>query len=113
MIEKRDIERLCRMDMTERCSNGAQGVRLTAQYPGRPASRDRAAWSSTLQAWERDLDADLRPFGACTVDGTLSYSGQTVEILVPLDEIDATVQHLQQDDVDVRLQEERRIDPGY
>lgn len=113
MIDKRDIARLCRLAQTVQLGNGVQGVRLTAQYPGHPTGRDQQAWTVTLREWQRHLDDDLRPFGACTVEGTLSYSGQTVEILVPLDEVDATVQRLRQEDVDVRLQEERRIDPDY
>ena len=40
-------------------------------------------------------------------------SGQTVELVVPVKDLEAAVQKLSEDDVGVRLTEERTIDPNY
>ena len=112
-IDPKDIDKLRQLGATEQLQGGVEGVRLTAQFRGAPASRDRRAWKSTLEEWERRLADEMKQFGAHTVDGSLSMSGQTVELVVPVKGLEATVRKLAKDDVGVRLSKERTIDPNY
>jgi hypothetical protein len=113
VIDPKDIDRLRKLGATEQLQGGVEGVRLTAQFRGTPASRDRRAWKSELEQWERHLSDEVKKFGAHTVDGSLSMSGQTVELVVPVKDLEAAVRKLAEDDVDVRLTQERTIDPNY
>ncbi|MFS4438904.1 hypothetical protein ACMA5I_11880 [Paracoccaceae bacterium GXU_MW_L88] len=108
-----EIEKLAASGETETLPGGAPGLRLTAQYPGRPTTRDRSEWAAELQKWEQHLAEDIREMGGDTVDGSLSMSGQTVELLVPLDVVEVTVRKLESQNIAVTLQRERRVDPSY
>lgn len=112
-IDKTEIEKLRKLGAMETTRGGEEGVRLTAQFRGAPSTPDRKAWKETLEQWERRLDEKIRPFGAATVDGSLSTSGQSVELVVPVKDLDAAVKALSDDDIGLRLSRERKVDPKY
>jgi hypothetical protein len=112
-IDQNDIEKLRKLGAIEQLQGGEEGVRLTAQFRGAPATPDRRAWKSTLEEWERHVSGQMKQFGAHTVDGSLSMSGQTVQLIVPVKDLEAAVRKLSEDDIDVRLTQERTIDPNY
>jgi hypothetical protein len=112
-IDPKEIDKLRKLGATEDLQGGVEGVRLTAQFRGSPMTHDRDAWKFALQEWERHLADQIKQFGAHTVDGSLSMSGQTVELVVPVKDLEATVRKLAEDDVGVRLSRERTIDPNY
>jgi uncharacterized protein HemX len=112
-IDQNEIDKLRKLGATVQLDDGGEGVRLTAQFRGTPESRDRQAWKSTLEEWERHLSDKMKPFGGHMVDGSLSLSGQTVELVVPVKDLEAAVRKLSDDDIGVRLTQERTIDPNF
>ena len=111
-IDRRAIEKLRRLGMTESLADGAEAVRVTAQYSGRPSSPNRKAWTERLTSWERQIADDAGRMGAELVEGSLSVSGQTVELLVPITRLESLRCALERDEVRVRLLEEHDVDPS-
>ena len=101
MVELDKIEKMRRLGLTDRTSAGAEAVRVTAQCRGALAGHSRESWRSTLQAWERDVERKLASHGGELVKGSLSITGQTVEAIVPVDELPSIVDEMT--DSNVRL----------
>lgn len=110
-VDKRQIERMLALDQTDTLSDGEPGLRFTAHYAGRPSSRDRALWAQQLRTWQRRLAADLKDVGVEQVEGSLSLSGQTVELVVPLKRLEDILKTLDDRGIDVVLLREHGIDP--
>ena len=84
-----EIEKMRRLGLVERTPDGAEAVRLTVQCRSSAAGQSRENWRETLLDWQRDIGRRLADHGASLVHGSLSVSGQTVEAIVPLDELPA------------------------
>ncbi|NLD69777.1 MAG: hypothetical protein GX644_13315 [Limnobacter sp.] len=84
-----EIEKLRRLGLVERLPDGAEAVRLTVQCRRPVAGQSRERWRDALLDWQRDIGRRLADHGGCLVQDSLSVSGQTVEAIVPVDELPA------------------------
>ncbi|KJJ99593.1 MULTISPECIES: hypothetical protein [Pseudomonas] len=101
MVETREIEKLRQLGLTEQTSAGVEAVRVTAQCRLSAAGYTRDKWRSALLDWECGIEQQLASHGAELVPGSLSVSGQTVEVVVPIDQLSSVVAEMA--DADVRI----------
>jgi hypothetical protein len=103
MSDQYALEKLRRLGLVHQMADGAEGVTITAQYRGSPASNDRTAWKAEMEAWKEDLDGTLAKHGAELVPNSMSLLAQTVEALVPTSKLDELASALKTDNVRVDL----------
>ncbi|KAB1068595.1 hypothetical protein [Methylobacterium planeticum] len=109
MSDHSDLEKLRRLGLVRRTADGAEAVKVTAQYRGAPVSRDRQAWKAEMEAWQKGLDGKLAKHGAEIVPNSLSLSAQTVEAVVPTMQLDAITNELKGEDVRVDIVVPRQV----
>ena len=101
MIGHDEIEKMRRLGLVERTPDGVEAVRLTVQCRWSAAGHSRQSWRETLLDWQQDIGRRLADHGACLVQDSLSVSGQTVEAIVPVDELPAVCETM--DDCGARV----------
>ena len=108
MVEPSEIDKMRRLGLTERTSSGAEAVRLSVQCRLQAEGQTRESWHGTLLDWERQIERRLARHGAVLVEGSLSFSGQTVEAIVPIDELPSVFDEMADCEVRVDLLNPRR-----
>jgi hypothetical protein len=109
MPDRRDIEKLRRLDLTESTSSGAEAVRLTAQYRQPLAGQSREQRRAVLQTWQDELAQTLARHGGEIVPGSLSLAGQTVEAIVPVEKVSSAEAELAAENVRIDLVTPRQV----
>jgi len=98
-----DIEKLRRLGLTEISSQGEQAIRLTAQCRVSMFERGRHERRVLLEEWKSGLEKKLHAFRSDVVPNSLSLTAQTVELVVPINEVQAVDSALSADDVRVDI----------
>src|SRR5689334_23011588 len=88
-MDKQIIEKMRRQGLTEQNASGAESVRLSAQLKAPLFEHDRNRRQAILGQWQHELQERLEKHGGEVIPDSLSLSGQTVDIRVPVDSIDA------------------------
>ena len=101
MFGRDEIAKMRRLGLVERTPDGAEAVRLTVQCRRSAAGQSRQSWREMLLDWQRDIGRRLADHGASLVQGSLSLSAQTVEAIVPVDELPAVCESM--DDCGARV----------
>ncbi len=105
-IDYSEFEKRIAQGFTEKLSDGRNGLRFTARMKERPKTRDRDQWKLLVQLWQNQLAEQIADVGIEVVPGSLSHSGQTTELLVPVDQLEAAMRKLSDQDLEVRLQKD-------
>lgn len=109
MIGRKDIDRIRQLGLIEHTSAGREAVRMTVQCRRSSAGHSRESWRSVLREWELEVARVLSGHGGEVVPGTLSVAGQTIEAVVPVDEVDAVLHEAVSSDVRFDLVVPRRV----
>jgi len=102
-LDKRIIDKMRRLGLTEQSSTGAETVRLSAQCTAPLFKHDRAQRRAFLDRWRRELDEKLKKHGGEVITDSLSMTAQTVDVRVPVDSLEAAEKEMAEEDI--------RLDP--
>lgn len=105
-VNKSELEKRIAQGFTEELSDGRLGLRFTARMKGRPRTRDRDQWKRVLQLWQNQLAENTNDVGIEVIPSSLSYSGQTTEFLVPVEQLENAMHKLKDQNVEFRLQKD-------
>lgn len=111
-MDRRELDRLRRLGLTEKTSSGAEGVRISAQHQRTIAGETRPDRRKALQTWADDLNEKVAHHGGEVVPDSLSVAGQTVEAIVPIDTFEAVQSDLTNEGVRIDLVVPRQVVPG-
>jgi hypothetical protein len=97
------IEKMRRLGLTEQNASGAETLRLSAQLKAPLFNRDRQQRQDLLDKWQNQLQQKLEKHGGEVIPNSLSLTGQTVDIRVPVESLEAAEQEMSSEDT--------RLDP--
>lgn len=107
-MEQHDLKKIRDLGLTERTSQGREGVRVTAQcrhtLEGQLEQRKQA-----LEAWINSVAQKFARHGGEVVPDSLSVLGQTVEAIIPVDAVEDVEADVATDDIRLDLVVPRRI----
>lgn len=100
-MEAREIEKLRNRGMTVPTAGGDEGVRITAQCRRLFGDQSRQERRLALEAWGQDLELRIATHGGQIVPGSLSVTGQTIDVIVPIESLPSLEADLSSSDIRV------------